>query len=102
MAELTSKQKKHLRGLAQRIKPLAAVGKSGLSEPLQRSISMLLDRHELVKVNIPAGHADARKAMARQLAEATRSELIAQVGRMVVLYRANTDLPDKHRVPLPE
>ncbi len=101
MIELSPKQKKHLRSLGQRIKPVATVGKAGISEAIQRTISALLDQHELVKINIPAGDASARQAAAQELATATNSALVSLVGRMVVLYRANPSLPGNRRIGIP-
>lgn len=100
MAELTSRQKKELRATAQRLPAVASVGKAGLTEGVLDGIKTLLAQHELIKVHIPAGSGAERDTMAAELAAATDSALIAQIGRMVVLYRANNQLdPDR---PLPE
>ena len=89
MSDLTSKEKKHLRALGQRVHAMASVGKAGLSDNVIEGIKTLLEQHELVKVHIPAGGGDARTAMADELALRTESQRIALVGRMVLLYRAN-------------
>jgi hypothetical protein len=60
MEELTGKQKKHLRGLGQRLEVGASVGKGGLSPGLVQGISGLLERPELVKVRLPAGPPQGR------------------------------------------
>ncbi|MCL2700073.1 MAG: YhbY family RNA-binding protein [Phycisphaerae bacterium] len=91
MVELTSQQKTYFRGRAQRIGATGAVGKAGLTDAVAGTISRLLDRHELVKINIPAGPGEERQAMADALAQATGAALIAVVGRMVVLYRPKAD-----------
>jgi len=98
MSDLTSKEKKHLRSLGQRIHAMASVGKAGMSESVIKGIQALLEQHELVKVRIPAGGGDERTAMAEELASLTQSQPVALVGRMVLLYRPNEQLPDKRRI----
>jgi RNA-binding protein len=96
MSELTSKQKKHLRSLGQRIHAMASVGKAGLSESVIEGIKTLLDQHELVKVRVPPG--DERSVIADDLASRTQSQRIALVGRMVLLYRTGEHLPENRRI----
>ena len=98
MTELTSKQKKQLRSLGQRIDAAAAVGKAGLTPAFVRTVSELLAQHELLKVHIPPGSAEERAAAADELAHLTDSQPIAVVGRMALAYRPNPSLPPKHRI----
>jgi RNA-binding protein len=98
MIDLTSKEKKHLRSLGQRIHAMASVGKAGMSESVIKGIQALLEQHELVKVRIPAGGGDERTATAEELASLTQSQRVALVGRMVLLYRPSEQLPDKRRI----
>ncbi len=92
MIELTGKQRRYLRSLAQQAKPLASVGKAGLSDDLVSNISRLLEQHELVKVRVPAGSGADRAFCCESLAQATQSACIGVVGRVVLLYRPNPDL----------
>ena len=92
MIELTGKQKRYLRSLAQQAKPLASVGKAGLSEDLVRNVSRLLEQHELVKIRVPAGSGADRAFFCESLAQATQSACIGVVGRVVLLYRPNPQL----------
>ena len=100
MIELTTKQKTHLRGLAQRLDAATSVGKAGLTDAVTATVSRLLDRHELVKIHIPAGPNEERQDTAQTLAQATNAALVAVVGRMVVLYRPNEQLPAEKRLEL--
>ena len=99
MTELTAKQKSHLRGLGQRFKYIATVGKAGLTPALTENISHLLDQHELIKVSIPAGPGPERQETAQALAEATGAALVGLIGRVVLIYRPNDQLPPDRRVP---
>ena len=49
---LTSKQRAHLRGLAHALKPLAHVGKEGVTPAAVRALQQTFDTHELVKVRV--------------------------------------------------
>ena len=66
--ELTGKQKRHLRGIGQRLEVRASVGKGGLSEGFYESLRGLLARHELVKIRLPAGPGKWRNAVAAEIA----------------------------------
>ena len=96
--ELTSKQKKQLRGLGQGIEAAATVGKAGLTQGVVEGISILLGHQELLKVRIPTGSGDQRQQMGDDLAARTNSALIGVVGRTVLLYRENPDLPPEKRL----
>ena len=98
MSELTSKEKKQLRSLGQRIHAMASVGKAGMSESVVKGIQTLLEQHELVKVRIPPGDGDERTATADELASRTQSQRVALVGRMVLLYRTSENLPAARQI----
>lgn len=87
----TSRQRRHLKGLAQRLEPAVRVGDAGITEAVLRALDEALRHHELVKVRMrqPAD----KKAMAARLAEATGATLLGLVGHTVVLYRANLEDP---------
>ena len=99
-AELTGRQKRFLRGLGQTLRPAASVGKEGLSDGVVGNVKALLAAMELVKVRIPAGDGKGRQQMGQDLAAATGSTCLAVIGRTVLLYRANMDLPPNKRAPL--
>lgn len=88
--QLTSAQKRKLKGLAQHLEPVLRVGKAGLSDAFLRSLDEALAIHELVKVKF-AEFKDEKKELAPTLAGKTGSWLVAQVGNVVVLFRRNPD-----------
>ncbi|MCP4376125.1 MAG: YhbY family RNA-binding protein [bacterium] len=100
MIELTGKQKKRLRGLGQRLDATVTVGKEGVTDPVAKGISDLLDKRELVKVRLTGPSGDARKEVGPVLAQATQSACISIVGKTVVLYRPNSDLKASKRIDL--
>jgi RNA-binding protein len=97
--ELSERQKKHLRGLAHRLKPVIRVGNPGLSESLVRETLRALNDHELIKVKTPAGDRAARAALIGELTVRTASTLVHRIGNVAVLYRPREALP---RILIPD
>lgn len=98
MEELTSRQRKQLRAMGQRMRATAAVGKAGITDALVASISVLLEQFELVKVHLPGGGRPDREACGAELAERTDSHLVTVVGRTALLYRPSEKLREDRRI----
>jgi len=101
MQELTGKQKSFLRGLGQRLSPLATVGKAGLSEETAANLRRLLEAHELVKVQLPGELGGGRTEYGQTLAAAVGAACAGVVGRMALLYRPSETLHPARRLTLP-
>ncbi len=97
-APLSNAVVRKLKGLAQRLEPVLALGKSGASDAFVKSLDEALAQHELVKVKF-AAFKDERKTLAPQLAEKTASHLVWIVGHVAVFYRQQPDLA-KRRIAL--
>jgi len=97
--ELTSKQRRWLRGQAHGLEALIQVGKGGLSEGIIRQTDEVLGRHELVKVRFLADREDRREQTAALVA-AAGAELAGAIGRVAILFRQHPD-PEKRRYKLP-
>lgn len=82
---------KELRGIGHQLEPIVMVGADGLSDSVIGEINRALDDHELIKIKIPAGDGETRKAYGDELATATNAEVIHRIGRMVLLYKANPE-----------
>ncbi len=93
---LTNSTISKLKGLAQRLDPVLALGKAGVTEGFVKSLDEALGQHELVKIKF-AAFKDERKTLAPQLAEKTGSRLIWIVGHVAVFYRQQPD-PEKRKV----
>jgi len=94
---LSGKQRRHLRGLAHKLRAVVQVGKGGLDDGLVAAVEQALVDHELVKVKIGEGGGD-RFEVADELANKTKSDVAQVLGNVVVLYRAD---PDKPKIALP-
>ncbi|MEN8160165.1 MAG: ribosome assembly RNA-binding protein YhbY [Myxococcota bacterium] len=91
MSNLTGRQKRYLRSLAQRLEPVIWVGAGGVAPGVVRSLDEALDAHELIKVRMR--EPEDKRALARALAEAAGAELAGLVGHTAILYRAHREAP---------
>jgi RNA-binding protein len=89
--ELTGKQKRFLRGLANRLEAKIIIGHSGFNDNCQKNLENTLQSDELVKVRIQPASGMERKAAAVQLAAASSSSCVQINGNTVVLYRENSE-----------
>jgi RNA-binding protein len=79
----------HLRDLkvrAQLLKPAIRLGKAGLTPEFLAAFDAELTRARLVKVRFE-DFKEERKALSRQLAEQSGSQLVQQVGHTAVFFR---------------
>ncbi len=100
MPALNGKQKKYLRGLAHHQEPVVYVGREGLSDSLIRSAGQALQARELIKVKLGQNCPLDKKEAARQLSERTGAALVQLIGKTVILFLPNPDLPDERRIRL--
>jgi RNA-binding protein len=84
---LTEQQKKRLRGLGHKLKPVITVGTGGLSESLLAEFESSLEHHELMKVKVSAGDRDERDTAIRALCDYSNAQLIQRVGNIGLLFR---------------
>lgn len=91
MAELSSQQKKYLRGLGMGREPEVLVGKSGLTAGINGALRIALARHQLVKVRFAALPREERQEMARLLAEDVKAELCGVTGHTALYFKEPSD-----------
>ncbi len=92
----TSKQRAHLKSLASTQKPIAQVGKEGLSENLVAGLSDALEAHELIKITLLPAAGDDGENLAENLADLLHAEVVAVIGRKAILYRRSSKKDFKH------
>ena len=94
MPDLTSKQRAHLRGLAHSLKPLAHVGKEGVTPAAVRALQQTFETHELVKVRVlEAAPEDVRETGHALAAGVDGATVVQTVGRIATLYRPDPEAP---------
>lgn len=100
--QLTSKQKKYLKGLAHDLPALVQVGKEGLSDALLDTVDQELLRRELIKVKLGKNSGVEKDMAGEAVSKATRSSLVQIIGKTLVLYRANPKRKKEERIRLPK
>lgn len=89
---LTSAEKKKLRGMGQRLKPLVHVGKHGLTESVLAEIETALNKNGLIKIRFESDRAGI-KALCGEVPEKTGCELVGSIGKTAVFFR---DMPEEN------
>jgi len=85
--------RKTLRGIAHRLKPIVTVADKGLSENVIKEVERALRDHELIKVRLVVGDRVLRTTLINTLCEQLQAELVQRIGNIAVLYRA-AEKPD--------
>ena len=84
---LSSGERKRLRGQAMGLKPAVMVGKAGPSPTVIEAVDAALARDGLVKLRIEAPDRPTRKEWLQQIAAQTASAICGEVGHTASLYR---------------
>ena len=95
---ITEKQRRHLKGLAHKLKPVVMVGQNGLTDGVFNELDIALEAHELIKVRVNAGDREERQAMLDQISKRTSALLVHRIGHVAVFFRRH---PKKPKIELP-
>jgi RNA-binding protein len=90
---LTENQKKHLRGLAHKLKPVVMVGQHGLKETIFEEVEIALDAHELIKIKVSVGDREERDAVIQEICTRSQAILVQRVGNIAIMFRRNPKRP---------
>jgi len=90
---LTQKQIKYLKGLAHHLDPVVSIGKNGMTDAIVRELDNTLKAHELIKVRILSEDRTERQELLQSAADAASAELVQIIGKLGVLYRADSEDP---------
>ncbi|MBN1465437.1 YhbY family RNA-binding protein [candidate division KSB1 bacterium] len=99
MKKLTGAQRRHLRGLANTMKPHVAIGKNGLSQAVIAAIDEALDDFELVKIRF-LEFKEQKQQLSERIKDACHCEMVGMVGHVALFYREQAD-PEKRSIALP-
>ncbi len=88
---MNAAKKRKLRQIAHHLDPVVTVGDKGLSDTVLAEVNRALRDHELIKVKLAAGERDDRRALAEAVTEASAAELVYMIGKIAVLYKANSN-----------
>ena len=87
---LTGKQKRFLRSQAHHLQPIFQIGKGGVNEAMNTQIAEALEKRELIKVSLLQNTDEVADEAALEIAQATNSEVVQVIGRVIVLYKASS------------
>ena len=73
--------------MANGIDPIMQVGKGGISENLIKTVDDALEAKELIKLSVLENSDETARSAADTIAEVTGAEVVAVLGRKIVLYR---------------
>ncbi len=94
MITLNTKQKSQLKGLANTLNAKFQIGKNEISGSTIDMIDKALTAHELIKISVLKTVESPIREIAYDLSAATNSTIVQVIGRVIVLYRPNTEKPD--------
>lgn len=89
--ELNKQQKKQLKAIAHKIKPVVTVGQHGMKESINDELEIAIEFHQLIKLKVSVGDRDARDAIIEDICKKHRVELVQRVGNIAILYKRNFD-----------
>ncbi len=95
-SNLTSAQRKALRGMAHGLKPLVQLGRSGLGEGLLQNLDHALEQHELVKVRF-LDFKDQKKVLCDEISGQLDCDRVGLIGHVAIFFRPARD-PEKRRI----
>lgn len=85
--ELSSAERKRLRGRAMGLKPAVQVGKAGPTPTVLAAVETALSRDGLIKLRIEAPDRETRRDWLQKIAAATSATVCGEVGHTASLYR---------------
>ena len=94
---LTSKQRAILKSAASRTDAIFQIGKGGVGDAAVKSISDALEARELVKISVLDNSDEDPREAGEEIARATGSEVVAVIGRKIILFRVSSK-PEKRAV----
>jgi RNA-binding protein len=93
VAELTGKQRRHLRALGHHLKSVVQIGHEGVTDALAAQVDAQLEAHELIKVKISENAPSDRHESARAVADRCGAQVAQVLGRTALLYRQRKEKP---------
>ena len=88
---LTGKQKRFLRKEDNHLSPIFQVGKQGVNDNLIAQLNDVLEKRELIKINILQNVFEDKEEIAQQIVRGTNAELVQIIGNIVILYKPSEE-----------
>ena len=87
MIELNPAQRKFLKALAHKLKPVVMIGNAGLSEAVIKEIGKSLAAHELIKIRVLNDNREEREAWLKAICEAVDCAPVQHIGKLLLVYK---------------
>jgi RNA-binding protein len=84
---ITSKERKILSGMAQKIEPIFQIGKNGIGDSLAKELSNALEVRELVKISVLKNSEIKAKDIINEICDSIHAEPVSCIGSKIVVYR---------------
>lgn len=84
---LNPKQRKILKALAHKLKPLINIGKNEISQELIQAVQKALFDHELIKIKVLKTVTLELEQVADSITKSTGAELVNIIGHTLILYK---------------
>ncbi len=88
---LSGKQKRFLRAKAHHLKPIFQVGKSGVTNNMIEQLKDVLEKRELIKINILQNCLEDKEVIAEQIAAGADAEIVQIIGNNIILYKESEE-----------
>ena len=88
---LTSKQRAHLRSMANSYEVILYIGKGGLNDAIIKQADDALEKRELIKGGLLESAPISVREAADSVAEAVGADVVQVIGRKFVLYRESKE-----------
>ena len=101
LTALSSEQKSKLKGLAHHLKPVVQIGHQGFTETVKSEISLALEKHELIKIQLPADtNSSSKEEKQSELLGLLpkNTHLVSRIGRTIILYLQKK--PEEQKIKL--
>lgn len=96
---LTSKQRAHLRSIAQGYNTIFYVGKQGIGDELVKQLDNAIESRELIKVGVQENCDYTAREAADDISAKLGADVVQVIGRKFVLWRRSSD-PKKRVIEL--
>lgn len=90
---LTSKERSHLKALANNITAIFQIGKEGIGPNLEKQVLEALEARELIKVNVLNNSLLEPKEVGEELANNIEAELVQVIGNKIIIYKKSKENP---------
>ena len=88
---INTAKRQALKAQAHHLKPVVLMGSKGLTPAVVEETNIALTAHELIKVKINGAEKADRQAIAAELCQQLKAQLVQLIGNTAIIYRENPE-----------